>query len=66
MKLGGSVLRVTTKTTDQATMGPFCSLSLMVLGFPSHCTWVGIAIPSFSASNSSRIFSRAYVPCRIY
>jgi len=61
-----ALLPVTTKTTDDAVISPFCLLSLMVQGFASHRTWVGIVMPSFSASNYSRIFCRPSVPFPMY
>jgi len=40
--------------------------SPLVWWFASHCTWVGIVMPSVSASNSSLIFCRLCVPVPMY
>ena len=55
-----SALRQRLPTTRH--FSPFRVLSLIVRGFAIHLTWVWITIPSFSASNSSRIFCRPCVP----
>jgi len=65
-KLSVTLLPFTTKTTDDAAISPFCLLSLMVRGFASHLTWAGITMPSFSASNYSRIFCRPSMPVPMY
>ena len=61
-----ALLPFTTKTTDDAAISLFYLLSLMVRGFGSHRTWVWIVMPSFSASNSSRIICRPSVPFPMY
>ena len=65
-KLCATMIPIMTKTTDDAAISPFSLLSLMVWGFASHLTWVGISMPSYSASNSSRMFGRPSVPFPIY
>jgi len=66
IKLCASQLPFMTKTTDDTVMSPFCLRSLMVRGFASHHTWVGIAMPLVSASKSSHIFCRPSVPFPMY
>jgi len=61
-----TLLPITMKTTDDVAISPFCLLSLMVRGFASDLTWVGITIPSFSTSNFSRIFCKTSVPFSKY
>jgi len=61
-----ALLPFTTKPTDDAANSLFGLLSLMVWGLASHRTWVGIVMPSFFASNSSRIFCRPSVPFPMY
>jgi len=56
----------TTNTIHDAAICLFCLIFLMVWGFASHRTWVGIPIPWFSTSHSSGIFCRLSVPCPIY
>jgi len=53
------------KTTDDAAIPASCLLSLMGREFTSHHTWLGIAMPSFSASNPSHIACRpsCHFPC---
>jgi len=54
-------LPFTTQTSYNLAFFPFCLFSLMVRGFDSHHTWVGIVLPLISASNYSHIFSRPSV-----
>jgi len=65
-KFCATLLPFTMKTTDDAAISAFCLLSLMVQGFASDHTWVGLTIPSFTASNFSRIFCRRSVPFPMY
>jgi hypothetical protein len=65
-KLCATLLPFKTQTTDDAAICPFCLLSLMVPGFTSHRTWVGIAMPLLSALNSSRIFCSSSVSFLMY
>jgi len=66
IKLCATLLLFRTKTTDDAAIPPLFLLSLIVRGFASHLTWVMITIPSFSNSNSSRIFCTPSVPFPLY
>ena len=61
-----AMLPFTTNTTYDVAISPFCLLSLMVRGFSSHRTWVGIVMLSFSGSDSSSIFDRPSVRCPMY
>jgi len=63
IKLCVTLLPFTTKTTNDEVITPFCLIFRMVRGFASHRTWVGMATPSFSVSNSSCISCRPSVPC---
>ena len=65
-RLCDTLFPFTTKTTDDTAISPFCLFSLMVQGFASHLTWVGITMPSFSTSNSSRFFCRSSMPFPMY
>ena len=65
-KFSATLFPITTKTTYDVAISPSCLLSLMVWGFASHLTWVGFTIPSFYASNSSRIFCSPSVPFPMY
>ena len=66
MEIGAALLPFTTETTNDAAICPFGLLSLMVRGFASHRSWVGITMPSFSASITSRIFYRPSVSFPMY
>jgi len=48
MKLYTTLLPFMTKSTDDVAISPFCLLSLMLMGFASHRTWVEITMPSIS------------------
>jgi len=61
-KLCKTLLAFRTKITDDRAISLFCLISLMVRRYVSHQTWVRITIPSFPASNPSRIFSMSSLP----
>jgi len=52
---------ITTMTTDDAEISPWCVLSLMLWWFASYCTWMGITTPPSSTWISSRICCRPSV-----
>jgi len=61
-----TLLPFTTTTTDDTAIYPFCLPSRMVWWFACHRTWVGIAVPVFTASNPSHILCRPSVSIRMY
>jgi hypothetical protein len=57
-----SMLPFTTKATYDELISPFCLHSLMVRGFSSQHSWVGIVMSALSASDVSRILCRCSSP----